>query len=391
MHVAVLVVMLSLCAGSLLSLSTNPHWFTRAWDFPRMQIVVVGLIVTATHVAAGQWWYRSPAWLSFGVSVAMLFLIGFHGFRIYPYTPLAEKQAKSATADHESSHQLPNLRVVVSNIEEENEQYDRWMSTVRAESPDVMIVLEIDNNWVDAVNSLIEEYPHHVIHPQENWYGMMLLSKFPILKHKIHFLVQNDIPSIDAVIELHDKQSIRVVGVHPRPPEPIRDNDAAARGAELTLWGRELAEETLPVIIGGDLNDVAWSETTRLFMRLSGLLDPRRGRGFFNTFNANHVWMRFPLDHIFHSTHFTVREVRRLDFVGSDHFPILIDLQLEPAKQTGHEALEQNPEDQEEANERIKRAVEDDDLDGDARSTDGCLDGFRLLSTDSIGIAFRLV
>jgi endonuclease/exonuclease/phosphatase (EEP) superfamily protein YafD len=79
----------------------------------------------------------------------------------------------------------------------------------------------------------------------------------------------------------------------------------------------------VPVIVAGDLNDVAWSRTTHLFQRTGGLLDPRVGRGFFNTFDTRSRLTRVPLDHVFASRHFLLVELRRLPDIGSDHFPII--------------------------------------------------------------------
>ncbi|WP_354429427.1 MULTISPECIES: endonuclease/exonuclease/phosphatase family protein [unclassified Mucilaginibacter] len=55
---------------------------------------------------------------------------------------------------------------------------------------------------------------------------------------------------------------------------------------------------------------------------LSGLLDRRRGRGFFNSFHAHYFFVRFPLDHAFISRHFKLNKIKRLSNYGSDHFPI---------------------------------------------------------------------
>lgn len=71
---------------------------------------------------------------------------------------------------------------------------------------------------------------------------------------------------------------------------------------------------------------------------MSGLLDPRKGRGLYATFHARWPGLRYPLDHVFHSADFRLVQLERLRYVGSDHFPVCITLSLEPTAEHEQEA-----------------------------------------------------
>ncbi|HBP89034.1 MAG TPA: hypothetical protein DD706_15205 [Nitrospiraceae bacterium] len=144
----------------------------------------------------------------------------------------------------------------------------------------------------------------------------------------IRFLIDPEVPSFFTEIELPSGKIIEFYGLHPRPPRFGQDTDE--RDAEILMIGRDVAHGEKPVVVTGDLNDVAWSDTTTLFQKISGLVDPRIGRGFFNTFHAKYPIFRFPVDHIFHSRLFRLVEMKRLPSIGSDHFPILAVLSYEP-------------------------------------------------------------
>lgn len=350
------VLLASLAAGSLLNLSRHPHWFVRGWDFPRVQIVVTGTFLAAGYgllrlVGGGSGMGIGTDWLVFSLVV---FLLLWHGVRILPFTPLAWTQVHRPEAYDPRNA----LRVVVSNVKMTNRRYARWLDVIEQANADLLILLEVDQAWLAAMEDLSQHYPYDVRCPQDNCYGMAVLSRLPIIDHQVRFLVAADVPSIDAIVQLRSDRQIRVIGVHPRPPEPIRGKDSSARDAELVLYGRLLRGERRPVIIAGDLNDVAWSPTTRLFLKLSQLLDPRRGRGFYNTFHAQHRLMRFPLDHLFHSQHFRLLEIRRLDDVGSDHFPMLIELQCNAREQPDQNALAADQQDHREAKRLVRQAEE---------------------------------
>lgn len=154
-------------------------------------------------------------------------------------------------------------------------------------------------------------------------------------------------------------QRLHFYGVHPMPPSPTEHYRSTERDAEVLLVGKETRQQSGPVIVAGNLNDVAWSHTTRLFRRVSGLLDPRIGRGLFSTFNARYFFLRWPLDHVFVSHHFKLVQLRRLPNGGSDHFLILVSLIYQPDPNRTSELPEPEGNDLEESKEIIRRAEKD--------------------------------
>ena len=81
-------------------------------------------------------------------------------------------------------------------------------------------------------------------------------------------------------------------------------------------------------IVAGDFNDVAWSHTTRLFKRISGMKDPRIGRSFMGTYIAQNPVCRCPIDHVFLSEGFSIANLDRKRITGSDHFAMLATVAL---------------------------------------------------------------
>ncbi len=315
-----IVVGLSMVAGTLLSLSRSPHWFVRGWDFPRVQIALLASGAGAVYA----WCCTDGALHDWVFLAAVLACVLWQVVKIYPYTPVAPVRVQPSRDS--SPGEGRRLRLLICNVQMENTAHERLLRLIRDTKPDVLLAVETDERWVQALEPLAADYPHAVRQPQNNWFGMVLYSRLPLLEARVEFLVQDDVPSVFAVVELAgDRVVLR--GLHPRPPEPVRNQDSTPRDAELVLVGRWIATQNgAPTVVAGDLNDVAWSATTQLFLRLSGLLDPRLGRGFYNTYNARNPLVRWPLDHLFHSNHFRLVELRRCNDIGSDHFPVLIEL-----------------------------------------------------------------
>ncbi len=230
------------------------------------------------------------------------------------------------------------------------------IALVKHYQPDLLLTLESDQWWQDQLSILECDYPYTVKIPLDNLYGMHLYSRLPLNHAQILYRVREDIPSIETEVQLRSGEWIKVFCLHPMPPSPTEAETATERDGELLIVGHQIEHSNETCLVFGDLNDVGWSKTSRLFQKISGLIDPRVGRGLFSTFHAHYPFLRWPLDHIFVSNDFLVRRLRRLPNIGSDHFPVFAEFQYHPAAEAIQPEPEASAEDKARAHEKIEEA-----------------------------------
>ncbi|GLC27101.1 endonuclease/exonuclease/phosphatase family protein [Roseisolibacter agri] len=335
--------------ATALSLVRAKYWWVRVWDFPRVQLFVAALASLGLWAMTGGVEFLPDQ----GVQGALGAVLVVQGAAIWRYTRLAPREVQHAR------HPEPAraLSLVESNVLQTNRESDRLIGVVRAVDPDVMLFVETDHWWQERLDAAFAgSHPHALRCALENTYGMLLYSRLPLEDARIEFLLKPDIPSMQATVRLRGGEPLWLNCVHPRPPAPGESDESLERDAELLLVGKRVRDARLPVIVLGDLNDVAWSRTTRLFQKTSRLLDPRKGRGFYSTFHARYPGLRWPLDHVFFSDRLRLVRIARLGYVGSDHFPVHLVLDLEPEAAAEQQAPEAKASDLAEAHETVAEA-----------------------------------
>lgn len=326
------------------------NWWVRGVDFPRIQIMVLGVIAWIGMLIFWSEW-QLMQWLLFA---ALNITLAFQLRMVLPYTKLWKKEVQDAK--NKPDNETHQLKIMVSNVLTSNDQTQDLVNLVKDREPDILITLESDKKWEKALNQIETDYPHSVKVPLDNLYGMHLYSKLELIDPVVKYLMIDDIPSIHTQIRLPNDEIVWLYCLHPMPPSPTEAEKSTTRDAELLLVGKHIKENDQTAILAGDLNDVAWSKTTRRFQRISGLLDPRIGRHFINTFHVDYPFLRWALDHLFHSACFTVVKIERLPSIGSDHFPVMTTLQHEPEEASKQEqnAPTTDADDIEEAENKIE-------------------------------------
>ena len=314
-YVLMALAVFAIVVSGLSAIESN-EWWIRIWDFPRIQILVA-MTVLGIALAALDW--RKHVWLLAGLVIAG----AWQFYRIVPYTPLVSPEVAMTTAaqDDEQCFSFVSL-----NVLQTNRDYDRTLRLLREISPDVLLLLETDVAWQAALEPVLADYSARLDRPLDNKYGLLFATRLPMASGKIEDIAEPDTPSITA--QLRTDRSFTLMGLHPRPPHPGQDTEE--RDAEILIAARRAAKLDMPVLAIGDFNDVAWSNTSQTFKRIGGYLDPRIGRGTYATFPAHLPWLAWPLDHVFMTKEFLIRDIKVLEDVGSDHRPVYANVCLAP-------------------------------------------------------------
>ncbi len=341
-----------LILGTLLPFLKSGAWFIRGWDFPRLQLAALCLIAVLGLLACiMRFGWRPDIWV-------LMILLGLGAAwqisHIAPYTKMWPK--------HIGDTDSGDFRLLVVNLDYRNPTPEQAAEVIAELDVDALLLIEIDSAWASRLGPIRSRFAHHVEEIKPEGLGMALWSNVPLGESEIRYIVSDDRPSIHTELILSETKRARFIGLHPVPPGLSMDGsderyDSRIRDAELTKVAKLVGENTQSTwIIAGDFNDVAWSHSTRLFEEISGLADPRIGRGMMNTYHSRRPLLRYPLDHFFVSPSFEVAELRRIRIPGSDHFGIVVDLKFGPGPGAEPDA---DADDHEEGEKMIEEGEED--------------------------------
>lgn len=304
---------------TLLPHSRNKHWVVRGQMNFRAIYLVLNLVFALLLICT-----QAYTLLMLSTLLLLLYCVGVCIYTVGPYTIFGKKNLyapKVLDVDRQ-------LKLLIYNVYQYNEEYDKLIDLIEAQNPDIILLLETSHKWDSELSKLKNKYPHIIKDIKDDTYGILYMSKIKFSEGETNYLVKDDIPSIEAYYQKLN-HNIRVIGVHPEPPIPGEVTTSKPKDLELSRAAKHLAAQTsdeLQIVIG-DLNDVAWSKASRKFVEVSQLADPRLGRGFYSTF-PTYSPIKFPLDHIYCSPQFGLVAFKILDDIGSDHYPVSITLQI---------------------------------------------------------------
>ena len=304
LDVLLVTVTLGAVAVSALAMLAESFWVLELLTHFRLQYLAVQLPLLLICLWARRW-----------LLLAMLApFTAVNGAAVAPYWPRETVVVAAPDA----------VEVMTANLYGGNYDYSRFVDVVERERPDVLLLLEYNSRWGSALVPLSAEYPHRIVAEREDYFGIALFSRVPLIRASVVDLL--GVPAIDARLDLGADAAARIIGVHLKPP--MSALGASERNAQIDLVGKLAVEESGPLIVAGDFNVTPYSPVLANWLERTELTDARRGRGFGASWPSSLPVLGIPIDHVLISEDFLVTAHYYGPAFGSDHYPVVTRLSL---------------------------------------------------------------
>ena len=293
-------------AATVTSLLARSFWLFDLTAHFRLQYVVV-LVTAAIFGLAAK---TRVAAAVFGVSALL------NVFFVVPALQLS--RASGALA--------PDVRILTANVSTENRAWHRLVDLIQSRKPELVVLTEVDQAWLDALKPISTAYPHTIVEPRSDNFGIAVWSRFPLEEGAIVRIGKAGLPSVLAKVAT-PRGHVWLLATHPLPPagrlaSELRNDQLAAIALLVdTLEG--------PTVVVGDLNVTPWSPHFRDLVAVAGLQRADRGLRSLYTWPTGFPILMLQLDHCLHSNRVESTGVEVLRTIESDHYPVMCGFRLE--------------------------------------------------------------
>ena len=233
------------------------------------------------------------------------------------------------TSSSASSGTNATVKLLQINVLSQNKQYDDVVSAVKKSGADLALLEEVTPVWLEKLTAgLAPEYAVVQASARDDNFGIALFSKIPVLESRILPLGYVQTPTVAAKFKLGESGAVcGLLATHVLPPlsaQYFRERNL--QYDELRLFGNKYSKN---LIIMGDLNTTSWSPFFQDLIKTGHLHDSTRGAGLQPTWPAYLYPFGIGLEHCLYSDAFKCIKRSVGSDVGSDHLPLIVELQLQ--------------------------------------------------------------
>lgn len=228
----------------------------------------------------------------------------------------------------DSEPTAPSMRVMSFNLLSDNERFGEVIEYIETIDPDLVLLHEASRPWEVAMEAADLGYELIRLRADSLIFGTLVLVR----GEEIEAISYGFAAAQPRAAQLTYRptgwpEEIEVLSTHPLAP--TEKERAGLRDAQLRFAADWASGRDGPRFVVGDFNATPWSWPFRRLMDEADLQNSQIGFGLQPSFpTSSNVLLRVPIDHLLYSEHLRVRDRRLGPDLGSDHFPLVVDLEL---------------------------------------------------------------